>query len=51
MDCSQIPDSAHPLLMIIRICSLIRGSYNACGVRMIMSNRGSLTCGVLAGEQ
>jgi hypothetical protein len=28
--CSRNPDFAHPVLMIIRICSLIRGFYSVC---------------------
>lgn len=42
---------ARILLMIVRNCSLVRGSYTACRIRTIMSNRGPLACGALAGEQ
>jgi hypothetical protein len=40
-----------PVLMIIRNCSLIRGSYTRCRIRTIMSNRGLPTGGVVTGEQ
>ena len=49
--CSRNPDFAHPVLMIIRNCSLIRGSYIGCRSPMIMSNHTLLTCGIRAGEQ
>ena len=45
------PGFAHPVLMIVRNCLLIRGSYNICRILVIMSNRTSLTCGILSREQ
>jgi hypothetical protein len=39
------------VLMIIRNCSLIRGSYSDCRIRTIMSNHTPLTCGVLGSKQ
>jgi len=50
-DCSRNADFAHPVLMIIRNCSRIRGSYNGCRIRTIISNRGSPTSGVVTCEQ
>jgi hypothetical protein len=44
---AEITDFAHPVLMIIWNCSLIR----CCRIRTIMSNHAPPTCGVLADEQ
>jgi hypothetical protein len=49
--CSRNPDFAHPVLMIIRNCSLVRGSYSWCRIRAIISNRAPLTSNVPASEQ
>lgn len=46
------PDFAHPLLVIIRNCPVVLGTYRwTCRVPKIMSNQTSLTCGVPADEQ